>query len=314
MENSSDFAAVHAYLCADGYVIRNPETQKQKYYYIGLRNTNKTLLLDFQEKFEKVFDVKPYLNKDVDRCSVGSKSIYFNIVNNYGSFHSREWNVLKDMNKEQAALWLRAFFDCEGWVSAQRAKNRCISAESVNHDGLQQIAEVLKNLFNINTTIRERSKRDTAAISIYGKDQLIKFEKEVGFLHGAKKKKLRDAINTFVEYTWHFPKDEEKLVKYIQELMLSKATAKNATTLRVNSIKKENLKILSENLQTLFDIKSSVYGPWKNGYGTEYNEMYIYGTEIENVIRNGLLAEEQQNRLKTFITKKRGEKHEENKS
>jgi len=29
---------LHAYLCADGYVIRNPKTQKHNYYYVGLRN------------------------------------------------------------------------------------------------------------------------------------------------------------------------------------------------------------------------------------------------------------------------------------
>ena len=60
MKLDENLAAVHAYLCADGYVIKNSEAQKQKYYMIGFRNTNLILLKDFQDKFEKVFGVKPY--------------------------------------------------------------------------------------------------------------------------------------------------------------------------------------------------------------------------------------------------------------
>ena len=313
MKNSLDFAAVHSYLCADGYVCRNLPTQKQIYYRIGLRNNDEVLLKDFQEKFERIFGIKPHLRKD-GRCEIGSKSIYFNIVNNYGSFHSREWNVLKEMDKEQAALWLRAFFDCEGWVWVRKAKNRAIGVDSVNHRGLQQVAELLKEHFDINTSIRPRSNRDTATLCIYGKDQLIKFEKEIGFLQPFKNGRLREAIETYVDYDWHFPTNPEELIKYIRELMLIKATVKNAITIRINSIKKENLINLAENLKLLFNVDSCVYGPWKNGYGTEYNEMYICGTEVDKILKNNLLVEKQVNRLKTFITKKRGEKHEKNKS
>jgi len=58
-----NLAAIHTYLCADGYVIKNPETQGYKYYYIRFRNTNIILLKDFQEKFKKYFGVEPKLNE-----------------------------------------------------------------------------------------------------------------------------------------------------------------------------------------------------------------------------------------------------------
>ena len=66
-----NLVAVHAYLCADGYVVTN---EKWKYYRAGLRNTNLVLLQDFQERFEKVFGVKPKIRKD-GRCEKNSKEI-----------------------------------------------------------------------------------------------------------------------------------------------------------------------------------------------------------------------------------------------
>ena len=77
MKFDNNLASIHAYLCADGYVIRNPPTQKHKYYYIGLRNQNITLLRDFQNKFESTFSVKPIITKDVDRCKIQNKELYF---------------------------------------------------------------------------------------------------------------------------------------------------------------------------------------------------------------------------------------------
>jgi len=60
MKFDENLAAVHAYLCADGYVVKS-KNPKYKYFHIGFRNTNLILLKDFQEKFEKAFGLKPYL-------------------------------------------------------------------------------------------------------------------------------------------------------------------------------------------------------------------------------------------------------------
>ena len=79
MKFDTDLASVHGYLCADGYVIKNPETQKHKYYHIGLRNTNNILLEDFQKKFKKKFNIKPIITNE-GRCKIQSKNI-----NGFGS-------------------------------------------------------------------------------------------------------------------------------------------------------------------------------------------------------------------------------------
>ena len=73
---NKDLSAIHAYLCADGYVIRNPEG-RSKYYYIGFRNYNETLLNDFEKRFCRYFKVKPRRMKD-GRSVVQNKKLYFN--------------------------------------------------------------------------------------------------------------------------------------------------------------------------------------------------------------------------------------------
>ncbi|MBI3334463.1 hypothetical protein HYZ97_03165, partial [Candidatus Pacearchaeota archaeon] len=111
MEFNEDLSAIHSYLCADGYVIKNPETQKQKYYQIGFRNTNLTLLRDFQERFYNYFRIKPRLYPG-QRCILGNKGIYNNLIKNFESFYSYEWKM-PNLDEELIKIWLRAYFDCE---------------------------------------------------------------------------------------------------------------------------------------------------------------------------------------------------------
>jgi len=290
MKNSSDFAALHAYLCADGYVCRNPPSQKQVYYRLGLRNTNETLLLDFQNKFEKFFGKKPHISKPIDRCEICSKDIYFYIINKYGSFKSREWNVLTDMDKERAKLWLRAFFDCESWIWVRKAKNRAIGVDSVNHKGLKQVAELLKEHFEINTSIRPRSNRDTATLCIYGKDQLIKFEEEIGFLHPFKKSRLREAIETYVTYEWDFSNG-------IKSIIYNKAVIRSKYVVYFNSIIKKNLKTVKNEL-TKYSIRSNLLDA-VNGQGRKYYILNVYGkVNIDKLINQKLLSDKQIKKIK----------------
>ena len=89
MKFDKDLASIHAYLCSDGYVVKNPETQKHKYYYIGLRNTNNVLLEDFQRKFHEKFGVKPIITNE-GRCKIQSKEIY-NILTKKITYYSDRW-------------------------------------------------------------------------------------------------------------------------------------------------------------------------------------------------------------------------------
>ena len=175
-----NLVGVHAYLCSDGYVVKNPSTQKHKYYRVGLRNQKYELLKDFQDKFEKSFGVKPWI-KEGQRCEKGSKEIYEQLTNQFGSFYSYEWHMPK-LSVNLSKLWLRVFFDCEGWVFCRSHQNRHIGVDSVNEGGLRSIVAVLNDL-GIKTIWKENKKRRMFRVYIYGRENLKLFQEKINFLH-----------------------------------------------------------------------------------------------------------------------------------
>ena len=189
-----NMAAVHGYLCADGYVIRNPPEQKHKYYYIGLRGKNLTMLKDFQQRFETVFGIRPILIEG-ERCKIQNKAIYERLVKEFKSFYSWEWSM-PEMSAKALRAWLRAYFDCEGWVEVQPGKSRTVRAECVNERGIGQVRAALLKL-GIRSESKKRSDRAIFRLNICGKDDLLKFRELVGFLHPDKAAKLDAAIASF---------------------------------------------------------------------------------------------------------------------
>jgi len=287
MRFNVNLAAVHAYLCADGYVIKNPKTQKQKYYMIGFRNTNLILLKDFQKRFEKIFGKKPYIVKE-GRCRIGSKEIYQKLTKKFGSFYSWKWKM-PELDEKLSVIWLRSFFDCEGWAFCKSHQNRHIGLDCVNEKGLKQIQLALERL-QICSIIKKRKNRNTSSLNIYGRSNLIEFENKIGFLHPTKKEKLKEIMNDFVNYYWDFPLNKKKLRKFIKNIMWEKAKIKkNTWIVRVISNKEKNLLKLRKGLNRLFTIESKV-NKRINGIGTIYYQLDINKKEeVKKVIKNNLL-------------------------
>jgi len=258
MDFDENLASIHAYLCADGYVIRNPEIQKHKYYHIGLRNTNKKLLKDFQRKFEKTFGVKPIIMSD-GRCKMGSKEIFFLLTKDF-SYYSDKWSLPK-LNKKQLSCWLRSYFDCDAWVMVQPGKSRAIGLESINENGLKQIKYVLWEKFRIHASdVKKRKNRNCWYIDICGKDDLLKFKEKIGFLHPKKGEKLKEALDSYETYEWNIPDKKEEFIEFVNK----QGRLRNDTKeVRFFSIIKDNLIKLNEKL-AIYSIKAKVYGPWKN--------------------------------------------------
>ena len=178
MKINQDLAALHGYLCGDGYVTRNSKHQKHVYYHTALRNTNLVLLKDFQSRFYNYFKIKPIIYKN-ERAIVYSKEIYHKLVNEFGSFYSREWKIPK-FNKINLRNWLRAFYDCEGWVELQKAKSRVIGLQSINKSGIRAVQRGLSN-FNINSSLKYKNNRDIWDLRICGLDDLKRFAKYINF-------------------------------------------------------------------------------------------------------------------------------------
>jgi len=286
MQFNSDLAAIHGYLCADGYVVRNPVTQKHKYYHIALRNTNTILLEDFQKKFFNVFGIKPRIVEG--RCIAQSKEIFHRLTEDY-SYYSYEWKLPR-LSNDNLRFWIRAFFDCESWVELQQAKSRSIRVDCVNYSGLKSVKKSLEK-FGIDSTIKQR-KENMWRLSVCGLDDIKKFEKYIGFLHPDKKHKLSEAINSYRNFEWAIPKEKDELIKFIYSK--GKLSAKRKE-IRLYSIRKENLEQLETYLRK-YGITSRLLGPWKNKYGSIYYCLSINKRYLEWNKENGTKRNEEDNR------------------
>lgn len=298
MKFDENLAAVHAYLCADGYVIKNPETQKQKYYTIGFRNTNLKLLKDFQNKFEKVFGTKPRLYKG-QRCQKGSKEVYEILTKEFGSFYSRDWKM-PSLDDRLVCIWLRAFFDCEGWVFCKTHQNRHIGVDSVNKEGLIEVSRTLNKL-GIKTIWKHNRKIEMYRIFIYGKDNLRLFHEKIGFLHPEKVNKLSESLKDFVVYAWLFPENEKECRSYVISLMKERAKIKKPYMVRIISNEEQNLRSLKKQLISLYGLEepSIKINLWINGIGTKYYELSINRLlEVQKLIKQRLISDEQLSKIR----------------
>jgi len=286
MKFDENLAAIHAYLCADGYVIKNPPTQKNKYYYIGFRNTNETLLKDFQRRFNEYFSIVPRMAKD-GRCVVQNKETYTKLINKFESFYSYEWSS-PTLNKKLMKIWLRAFFDCEGWVFCKTHQNRHIGLDSVNEKGIDEIRRNLRKI-GIETIKKENKKRHIYRIIIYGKENISKFQKEIGFLHPQKKQKLDHTIKDFMNYNWNFPKNERVCKQFIKGLTKKKAKISNGRYIKIISNLEKNLIELKKLLIKFYNINSLIY-KMINGRGVIYYQLSINKKEeVQKLIKHKLI-------------------------
>jgi hypothetical protein len=273
MKFNQDLASIHAYLCADGYVIRNPITQKHKYYHIGFRNTNIILLKDFQNKFKKVFDLTPIITNE-GRCRIQNKNIFFQLTKDF-SYYSSEWSI-PQLSLNELRHWLRSYFDCDGWVEVQKSKSRVIGLESVNENGLKQIKNSLLKFGIKSSEVKRRKNKIIWCINICGKDDLLKFKENIDFLHPNKNKKLLEAINSYETYEWTIPSKKEEFIKFINK----QGRLRNDTKeVRFFSIIKDNLIKLKEKLIE-YNINVKIYGPWKNNKGRIYYCLIIKQADI----------------------------------
>ena len=274
MKFNPDLASIHAYLCSDGYVVKNPETQKHKYYYIGLRNTNNVLLEDFQKKFEKCFGLKPIITNE-GRCKIQSKEIYHILTEKF-TYYSDRW-TLPELNRECLAAWLRSYFDCDGWVELQKAKSRSVRLDSINEKGLYEIQKALER-FGIKSSVKFR-RENLFRLSICGSENLERFLKYVGFLHPKKDTKLKEAENSYKTYEWDI--NERNILETINEKGKER---KDRGEIRLLSIDKNNLKKVNEILNR-YEVKNTLQGPWTSGQGSKYYCLIFKKSELEKIRR-----------------------------
>ncbi|MBI2146720.1 hypothetical protein HYU22_05260 [Candidatus Woesearchaeota archaeon] len=238
---------------------------------MGLRNTNEVLLKDFQQKFKAVFNVEPRIVEG--RSVIQNKAIYQFLTTDF-SYYSYEWSF-PQLSTENTKAWLRAFFDCEGWVENQPAKSRLISLECCNEQGILQVKDALDTL-GISSQLAKKKGRTIWRLTICGKENMRQFQSSIDFLHPEKKQKLKEAIASYANYEWKIPTAKEELLAF---LMQKGKICKMRNELRVLSILEQNLKNLQKALKE-HGIPSALLGPWKSSTCSQY---YCLKLKVETI-------------------------------
>ncbi|MFA6065463.1 MAG: LAGLIDADG family homing endonuclease [archaeon] len=194
------------------------------------------------------------------------------------------------MPRKYYAIWLRTFFDCEAWITKIKGKDRSVSLECVNEKGMIEIKKVLKKL-GIRSTLNKRQTRNVFILKIYERKNISKYQKIINFLHPEKKENLQKSIDTFVNYSWKFPKNTKLLKNFVKEKMIEKTIIDKFGRIRFCSNRKVNLTKLSNYLKKFYLIKSKVSKARHNGIGTKYYELSIeQKKEVQKVVDNELIA------------------------
>lgn len=193
LKNSNLKARILGYLMGDGSVSMPIESDGTIHYSVAFYPDDEVMLKSFLFAFKKVYNRIPTVKKynHYFHARIISKSITLDLLNNYGSFRSLEWQIpISILNSKLASKeWLRAFYDSEGYVG-----KRTIVVQSVNYDGLIQVKTLLQS-YDIDCKIYKYHRKNknwntNYLLCIMKKSERIKFLKGIGFSHSKKQKKL----------------------------------------------------------------------------------------------------------------------------
>src|SRR3989344_2362728 len=154
---------------------------KHKNALISFYNTEIILIKKYMKDFYKVYKIKTkYIKKEYE-VKIRSVEVYKDLIR-YCKFGSRDWYIPKGIlnNKTFSKEWLKAFCDGEAYIDN---KSKRIVINSVNKKGLISIKKLLEQL-NIKSKIYGPyywKKFKSFRITIKGKDNLIKFNKNITF-------------------------------------------------------------------------------------------------------------------------------------
>lgn len=165
-----DFVLLVSHLMFDGEIL------KKKCYY---NNRSQALITRLERIMQQIYDFQP--KKFVDEMSGVYKIRYYNVaLGNYLYNKAVELQEsITTFTKEEQREFLRAFFDDEGCMDFRPKRNlRQIRGYQNNRDILKMIQTLLRN-FTIDSKLQ-----GTNEIVINGKDNLIKFQKEINFSKG----------------------------------------------------------------------------------------------------------------------------------
>jgi hypothetical protein len=153
-------------------------------------------------EFEQEYSVRPALRTvgvNNIQASISSCDIW-NDLHSYASFGTRSWGLRKEalrhlisdkVSRADVGFGLRGLFDADGSVKYQaKRSSRQVALSSVNWQGLQQVSTLL-NKIGLRHSFYEDS------IAIFGRRNLLDYQRMIGFGIARKNKALNNMISTF---------------------------------------------------------------------------------------------------------------------
>ncbi len=183
-------ARIIGYLFGDGSVSVHAESDGTIHYSIGFYPDDKFMLRSFVDAFVRIYEMKPSI-KDLGTyfsVRINSKPIALDLLK-VSSFKSLEWTVPEFSSVDEKIEFLRAMYDCEGYVG----KN-VIAIHSVNQKGLISIKNLLIE-FKINSHLYSYERKNNRwnvnyLLYITDKQSIRTFLKHIGFYHSRKQATL----------------------------------------------------------------------------------------------------------------------------
>lgn len=200
---NSSLMKVIAHILGDGGITVDKKGGKYRAFYT---NTEMILINSFKEDIHKIFgELNVYSRIRAGRASevwlpttVGS--MFYNIMN-YELLNQRKRVpefVFRIKDNGLLGSFLQALYDDEGFIYPQK-RMICIAQKS---ELLIQDIQKVVSLIGIrsNHILIHRSKNRTTMyyFTITGKENILKFNDLIGFMHPIKKKKLKILVNKYI--------------------------------------------------------------------------------------------------------------------
>jgi hypothetical protein len=191
-------ARLHACLVADGSVTLSREKKRPTSCHHDIRfyPDHESLIEPFREAFAYLYLQMPSVTKLHNFYAVrASSQAACEDLMQLGAFKALQWSIPDTIlsTVEAKREWLRAFFDCEGYVSP-----KSVRIESVNEAGIYRIQELLRDFHIESRTyryVRKNPKWNVNFILCIGRKQDRQtFLKEIGFNHALKQEKLQNLL------------------------------------------------------------------------------------------------------------------------
>ncbi len=217
---SKNLARCVAKISGDGYLY---------YRYIRYNNTSKELLDEFEEDIKKEFGdikiTKGITNTGTPFRQVHGKRIitkFLEYLPDYRSDFIWVPDQIKESTDSVKQEYLRALYDDEGSPSLRlfnktKEWKRNLNLTSNSTRLLKDVKEILSNSFSIKSSkiFKNKNNDHCYVLSITGKDNFVRFKRNVGFKIPRKKERLNLIIksygNTFSRNRGGFSKIKEKL-------------------------------------------------------------------------------------------------------